>query len=122
MSSVHALPEGFQLADHPQLGRVIAINLKPSNEPVQLLFPFKDLLYGFMHGWRFPAELVDELENDVHALPRGFRLAEHPQLGRVVIAPDPDIDGSLCVIYPDENSYLGYGRNWCFPDDLEFLD
>ena len=54
--------------------------------------------------------------------PRGFRLADHPWCGRVVVAPDPDIDGSLLVMYPDGDSYLGYGRDWCFPDVLEFLN
>lgn len=123
--SDHVLPEGFQLADHPRFGRVIAINPKPdADESAYLLLPSERALYGYTHSWALPHELeLIQLEDDPHALPEGFRPADHPWHGRVLVAPKPDIDGFLRLLYPDEDaSYEGYARDHCFPDVLEFLD
>ena len=54
-------------------------------------------------------------------LPEGWRLADHPRYGRVLVTtPEPDCDGDLWFI--DPSAAPGSMEHWCNPDVLTFLD
>ena len=54
-------------------------------------------------------------------LPEGWRLADHPRYGRVLVTtPEPDCDGDLWFI--DPSAEPGSMEHWCDPDVLTFLD
>ena len=58
-----------------------------------------------------------------HALPDGFRLAEHPDYGRVIVTtPDPGCDGDAYFVYPETVLSLGFNSDWCDSAALTFLD
>ena len=53
-------------------------------------------------------------------LPDGWRLADHPRYGRVLVTtPEPDCDGDLWFI--DPSAAPGVMEDWCDPDVLTFL-
>ena len=57
------------------------------------------------------------------ALPDGWRLADHPGHGRVVVTtPEPDEDGDVYFVYRDDELSQGHDLHWCKPDDLTYLD
>src|SRR5699024_4838292 len=56
------------------------------------------------------------------ALPDGMRLAEHEQLGRVVVSPSKDRDGDYAVFYlHSEDAWGAYLRD-VNSNDLTFID
>ncbi|MFC3848864.1 hypothetical protein ACFORJ_01605 [Corynebacterium hansenii] len=56
------------------------------------------------------------------ALPHGFRLADHPVHGRVVVtATEPDRDGELYFVCPFPGTGRNRGGGWCKPDVLTFV-
>ena len=55
------------------------------------------------------------------ALPAGWRLADHPRYGRVLVTtPEPDDEGDLWLIAPSAKP--GSMEDWCDSDVLTFLD
>ena len=60
-------------------------------------------------------------ETPAPALPEGWRQADHPGYGRVLVTtPEPDCDGDLWFIDPSADP--GSMEHWCDPDVLTFLD
>ena len=56
------------------------------------------------------------------SLPEGMRLAEHEELGRVVVSPSKDRDGDYAVFYlHSENAWGAYLR-YVKSSDLTFID
>ena len=56
------------------------------------------------------------------ALPRGWKLADHPKLGRVMVTNNtPDSDGRVYFVFPDEYT-LGYDWFSCAPEELTYID
>lgn len=56
------------------------------------------------------------------ALPDGWRLADHPAYGRVVVTTtEPDQDGDMFFVYKP-NRGVGSDTRWCKPDGLTYLD
>ena len=56
------------------------------------------------------------------ALPEGWRLADHPDHGRVLVtSPAPDRDGDLWGFRSDDTRE-GAERIWCKPDELTYID
>lgn len=57
-----------------------------------------------------------------HALPEGFRLADHPEHGRVVAAPYLDWRGNAHITYHTRKAVHGTATACCDPEALTFLD
>lgn len=56
------------------------------------------------------------------ALPDGWRIADHPKYGRVVMtSTTPNIDGNVHFVLPAEGD-LGHDWMFCPADDLAYLD
>ena len=56
------------------------------------------------------------------ALPDGWRLADHPDYGRVVVTTEnQDGDGYVYFTFPDDD-VLGYEWHFCRPGELTYLD
>ena len=56
-------------------------------------------------------------------LPDGWRLADHPDYGRVVVTNDtPNRHGHVCVAYPDAKSDMWHRWALCDPNRLTYLD
>lgn len=56
------------------------------------------------------------------ALPDGWRLADHPSNGRVIVTnPTPNIEGRVYYVLPSADP-LGFDWLFCDPDDLTYLD
>ena len=56
------------------------------------------------------------------ALPDGWRLADHPRYGRVIVTrPTPDIDGNVCFVAPT-TGFLGNDWYLCKHDELTYID
>ena len=56
------------------------------------------------------------------ALPEGWRLADHPDYGRVIVTnTTPDIDGNVCFVAPAPGVI---GNDWhiCRPEELTYLE
>ena len=58
----------------------------------------------------------------VPALPAGMRLAEHKELGRVVVSPSGDSDGDHLIFYIHSDYEYGAGFRYEKPSDLTFID
>ena len=57
------------------------------------------------------------------ALPDGWRLADHPDHGRIIVTnPDPDCDGEAAIIVPTPTNIDHARLEWCTPDELTYLD
>jgi len=57
------------------------------------------------------------------ALPEGWRLADHKDLGRgIVTNTTPNRNGHVYFVLPDDEDHRGYGEGWCAPDALTYLD
>lgn len=58
-----------------------------------------------------------------HALPEGWRLADHEDHGRVIVTnPTPNLSGQVYFVLPSDTVYMGYYWHFCTPDELTFLD
>lgn len=61
-------------------------------------------------------------EKPAPALPEGWRLADHPEHGRIVVTnPTPDGDGEVCFVALSVG-FLGHGCHFCRPDELTYID
>ena len=56
------------------------------------------------------------------SLPEGMRLAEHEELGRVVISPSKDRDGDYAVFYLRSEAAWGAYLRYVNSSDLTFID
>ena len=57
------------------------------------------------------------------ALPEGWRLADHPDHGRVIVTnPDPDCDGEAAIIVPTPTNIDRARLEWCTPAELTYID
>lgn len=57
------------------------------------------------------------------ALPKGWRLADHPKYGRVVVTnPSPDSDGRVYFVHHHATDTLGYDWSACNPEELTYID
>ena len=57
------------------------------------------------------------------ALPEGWRLADHPDYGRVIVTnPVPDSNGRVYIVGPDDAISLGYDWHSCTPAKLTYID
>ena len=56
------------------------------------------------------------------SLPEGMRLAEHEELGRVVVSPDKDRDGDYAVFYLHSDHVWGAYLRYVNSSDLTFID
>lgn len=62
-------------------------------------------------------------EKPAPALPEGWRLADHPDHGRVIVTrPEPDGDGEVAITVPTPTSMIRARRDWCRPDELTYID
>ena len=69
-----------------------------------------------------PLELPGD-KKPTPALPDGWRLADHPDHGRVIVTnPTPNRDGYVCYVLPADDYVLGYDWFLCYPDELKYLD
>ena len=127
-ASAPTVPEGWRLADHPDHGHVIVTN--PTPDPVgdvYLVMPNPGDPLG--HDWMFcrPDELAfldapTPAPAPSPAPPDGWRLADHKDYGRVVVTnPDPDRDGYVYFVFPDDDT-LGYDWHFCRSADLTYTD
>lgn len=65
----------------------------------------------------------DDVDAPAPALPDGWRLADHPEYGRVVVTrPEPDDDGEAAIIVSVPTDTDRSHLEWCNPDELTFLD
>lgn len=55
-------------------------------------------------------------------LPKGMRLADHPDYGRVVVSPKSDSDAEYKIFYSDEDSNTGAYYQYASKRSLDFLD
>src|SRR5699024_9456329 len=58
----------------------------------------------------------------VPELPAGMRLAEHEELGRVVVSPSKDRDGDYAVFYLHSDHVWGAYLRYVNSSDLTFID
>lgn len=67
---------------------------------------------------------TDEIARlNAHKLPYGWRLADDPDHGRVIVTKStPDSEGYVCFVNPTDALSAGYERHFCDPADLTFLD
>lgn len=57
------------------------------------------------------------------ALPDGWRLADHKDLGRgIVTNTTPNRNGHVYFVLPDDEDHRGYGEGWCDPEELTYID
>lgn len=57
------------------------------------------------------------------ALPEGWRLADHKDLGRgIVTNTTPNRNGHVYFVLPDDEDHRGYGEGWCDPEELTYID
>ena len=57
------------------------------------------------------------------ALPDGWRLADHPNHGRVIVTNTiPNRAGDVCYVLPTVEDSMGYDWFFCDPDELTYLD
>ena len=57
------------------------------------------------------------------ALPEGWRLADHPNYGRVIVtSPAPDADGDVWFIHRDDYFRRKHDSDWCKQDALTYID
>ena len=116
-------------ADLAQGDRVVILDGTPdSDDSVQVL----EISLGVFRPWSadvtprpdlprmtWPA---DKKPAPAPALPDGWRLADHPDHGRVVVTTEnQDGDGYVYLTFPDDD-VLGYEWHFCRPDDLTYLD
>ena len=56
------------------------------------------------------------------ALPEGWKLADHPDYGRVIVtSPTPDAYGNVCFV-AHVPGFIGNDWHLCDPDELKYLD
>ena len=61
-------------------------------------------------------------ERPAPALPDGWRLADHPNYGRVIVtSPAPDAYGNVCFVAPVPG-FIGNDWHLCPPDELTYID
>ena len=57
------------------------------------------------------------------ALPHGWRLADHPKHGRVIVTtPEPDSGGEVAFVRQNDFWDRKYSGDWCKPDELTYID
>ena len=57
------------------------------------------------------------------ALPDGWRLADHPVYGRVVVtSPTPSLDGRVYFVFHDVDDDMGYDWDFCPASELTYID
>lgn len=57
------------------------------------------------------------------ALPDGWKLADHPKHGRVVVTnTTPALDGRVYFVMPNVGDVMGYDWFYCFPEELTYID
>lgn len=57
------------------------------------------------------------------ALPDGWRLADHPDHGRVIVTnTTPDRYGRVCYVFPASKDGMGFNWLFCGHDELTYLD
>lgn len=62
-------------------------------------------------------------EKAAPALPGDWRLANHPDHGRVIVTTQtPNINGYVYVVIPDAGNIMGYDWHFCDPDRLTYID
>ena len=60
-------------------------------------------------------------DQTIPALPEGWRLADHPEYGRVVVtSPTPDPDGHVYFVAAAD--HRGFTWHFCPPAELTYLD
>lgn len=65
----------------------------------------------------------DEKPTPAPDLPDGWRLADHPDLGRVIVTTQtPNSNGRVYAVRPDAGNFMGYDWHFCDPNDLTYLD
>ena len=57
------------------------------------------------------------------SLPDGWRLADHPEHGRVIVTTEkPGVDGDVELVHRADFLNSGYTVDWCKPDELTYID
>ena len=123
-----ALPGDWKLADHPKHGRVVVTNPAPDDDwYVYFVRPDVELIAKNDWGSCRPHELTyldtgQGAKKAAHALPGGWRLADHRGHGRVIVTSVPPIrDGRAYYLFPAPD-LLGQGCFFCPVDELTYID
>lgn len=66
--------------------------------------------------------LIHKLVPENHTLPRGMRLADHEEYGRVVVSPKMDSDSEYKVTHTDPVDVYGTDWQYVHQSELTFLD
>lgn len=66
--------------------------------------------------------LIHKLVPETHTLPKGMRLADHEEYGRVVVSPEMDSDNEYKAFYPDQEIRTGADWEYVHENNLTFLD
>ena len=72
-------------------------------------------LYGLLRA-------QEDARESSPSLPEGMRLAEHEELGRVVVSPNKDRDGDYAVFYLRSEDAWGAYLRYVNSSDLTFID
>lgn len=125
---LNALPGDWKLADHPKHGRVVVTNPAPDDDwYVYFVRPDVELIANNDWGSCRPHELTyldtgQGTKKAAHALPGGWRLADHRGHGRVIVTSVPPIrDGRAYYLFPAPD-LLGQGCFFCPVDELTYID
>ena len=116
-------------ADAKTWGRVVIIAPDLSGGSVALLDRWGDVAYeGRARVTPRPDLPRMEWPGDqgaapsLPAMPGGWRLADHPDYGRVIVTnPTPNRDGRVYYVLPTDDP-LGFDWFFCTPDDLAYID
>lgn len=66
--------------------------------------------------------LIHKLVPETHTLPKGMRLADHEEHGRVVVSPEADSEGDYKVTHSDPVDVYGTDWQYVHQSELTFLD
>ena len=65
----------------------------------------------------------NEKPDPAPALPDGWRLADHPEYGRVIVTTEnPDEYSLVAFVHRDDDLHRGHGSDWRDPAELTYID
>lgn len=111
-------------ADHR---RAVILVTDLSGERVALLDRWGDVIY-VDHEDVTPRPDLPRMgwpgtEKPAPALPEGWRFADHPHYGRVIVTrTEPDLDGEVAITVPVPTNADRARLEWCRPDELTYID
>jgi len=121
-----ALPAGMRIADHEDFGRVVVSPGVGIDRCHEIFYLDPGMSSGTDISEVEPDSLTfidsEPAKPAPPALPKGMRLADHEEYGRVVVSPRPDTYGLWEVAFAENKTVTGAGLSYVGADTLTFLD